>query len=75
MTDPTEYLGKRYLSEGGYDVVTGVITTPALILKNPFTGAISVVVIGSRNHEQMQDCSTGVALSRAEGHLLEGHKK
>ena len=52
-----EYLGKRYEDTDGYFVVTGLITSPAITMRNPVTGEEKTVVIGSPNHQSMREVS------------------
>jgi hypothetical protein len=66
----TDYLGKRYEAECGYKLVIGVITEPAITLRNPITGETETVVVGSLTHEGMTEISDDDALSIAERKLL-----
>ena len=64
-----EYLGRNYQNGETYFTVTGVVTSPALILKDPITGERKTVVIDSRQFADMPEITDGRVISILETEL------
>lgn len=70
MSNPSDYLDKKYKNGDSYYAVIGYIDKPALILKDPITGDSTTVVIDCHNHQDMIELTPEQALERLEGHCL-----
>lgn len=71
MPSPDDFLGKRYRVGSGYMHVIGVITDPAMLLRDPVSGDTMTVVIGCHSHTEMEEISEADALTIAELALLD----
>ena len=67
-----DYIGKCYANGNSYLRVTGYIDRPALLLRDPITGEQQTVVIGCRNHDEMEEISEIAALNTIEAYILQG---